>query len=72
MNSKLPIVEILQDHGVFKGAHGLEGFLNAKDFWDRQPYGSRLYYGNNATDYLHVDILRAVIEILRTCKNEHR
>lgn len=63
-----PVIEILQTHGVFKGAHGLQGFLNEKAFWERQPYGSRFYYGDNDMDYLHVDVLRAAIEILRTCK----
>ena len=51
-------------HGVFKGAHGLEGLVNAKDFWDQQPYGTRLYYGDGIADYLHRDVLRAAIRAL--------
>lgn len=47
--------------GVFKGAHGLEGLLHATEFWNRQPYGSRLYYGDGQTDYLHIDVLRAAV-----------
>jgi hypothetical protein len=52
--------------GVFKGAHGLEGLLNAKEFWESQPYGTRHYYGDGLTDYLHVGVLRAAIEALRS------
>ena len=50
--------------GVFKGAHGLEGLLNADDFWERQPYGTRFYYGDGIADYLHRDVLRAAIQVL--------
>jgi hypothetical protein len=54
----------LTEAGVFKGAHGLRGLLNARDFWDRQPYGTRLYYGDGGADYLHRDVLRAAVELL--------
>lgn len=50
--------------GVFKGAHGLEGLANAREFWDRQPYGTRLYYGDGISDYLHIGVLRAAISAL--------
>lgn len=54
----------LAQTGVFKGMHGLEGLLNATEFWDRQPYGTRLYYGDGATEYLHRHVLEAAIKIL--------
>lgn len=38
--------DTLTAHGVFKGARGLEGLLNADAFWQQQPYGTRLYYGD--------------------------
>lgn len=55
---------ILTKHGVFKGAHGLEGLAKASDFWDGQPYGTRLYYGDGGLDYLHIGVLRTAIEAL--------
>jgi hypothetical protein len=54
----------LAEAGVFKGAHGLEGLLNAKVFWDEQPYSTRLYYGSGVADYLHRDVLRAAVQLL--------
>jgi hypothetical protein len=59
------VQNVLRKHGVFKGAHGLEGLLNAADFWNQQIYGTRLYYGPGSLDYLHIDVLRAAIEALR-------
>lgn len=50
--------------GVFKGAHGLEGLANCQEFWDKQPYETRLYYGGGIADYLHRDVLKAAIRIL--------
>lgn len=50
--------------GVFKGMHGLEGLLNATEFWEKQPYGTRLYYGEGAADYLHRHVLEAAVKIL--------
>ncbi len=47
------------EEGVFKGAAGLAGLLNADEFWEQQPYGTRLYYGVGIADYLHRDVLRA-------------
>lgn len=55
--------------GVSKGAHGLEGLLNANDFWAQQPYGTRLYYGDGLTDYLHRDVLRAAVELLKVASD---
>ena len=56
--------DVLTMRGVFKGAHGLEGLLNAKDFWEQQPYGTRLYYGDGIADYLHIDVLRTAVRAL--------
>ena len=56
--------DILTSQGVFKGAIGLEGLLNADEFWESQPYGTRLYYGDGIADYLHRDVLRAAIRAL--------
>ena len=54
----------LQESGVFKGAHGLEGLAESNEFWEQQPYGTRLYYGDGITEYLHRDVIRAAIKIL--------
>lgn len=59
------VAQKLAGAGVFKGFDGLEGLLNAQDFWDEQSYGTRLYYGAGITEYLHRDVLRAAVEILR-------
>lgn len=49
---------------IFKGSQGLAGLLNADEFWERQPYGTRLYYGDGIADYLHRDVLRAAVKLL--------
>jgi hypothetical protein len=54
----------LVNAGVFAGMRGLEGLLNASDFWEQQPYGTRLYYGPGGLDYLHRGVLEAAIKIL--------
>jgi len=54
----------LQDGGVFKGEKGLDGLLNANEFWEQQPYGTRLYYGDGIADYLHRDVLRTAALVL--------
>jgi hypothetical protein len=56
--------QALTNRGVFKGAHGLRGLLDAREFWDKQPYGTRLYYGDGGADYLHIGVLRAAVEAL--------
>lgn len=60
----MKLEEKLTNSGVFKGAHGLRGLANAGEFWQKQPYGTRLYYGDNIDEYLHIDILRAAINLL--------
>lgn len=54
----------LTNAGVFKGAHGLRGLAEAQEFWDKQPYGTRLYYGDGAGDYLQRGVLRAAVKAL--------
>lgn len=56
--------ERLAAEGVFKGFHGLDGLANNDEFWQEQPYGTRLYYGDGGADYLHRDVLRAAIRAL--------
>jgi hypothetical protein len=66
------VEKLLTRKGVFKGAHGLEGLLNSSSFWITQPHGTRLYYGDGAMDYLHIDVLRTAVEILRAADTEKR
>lgn len=66
------VAEKLAAAGVFKGFEGLEGLLNAQDFWDEQSYGTRLYYGAGITEYLHRDVLRAAVEILQQPQSDYR
>lgn len=56
--------DVLAAAGVFKGHQGLLGLLNADKFWEQQPYGTRLYYGDGIADYLHRDVLRAAVKLL--------
>jgi hypothetical protein len=67
-----PLVENLAAKGVFKGFHGLEGLVNSQEFWDKQPYGTRLYYGDEIGDYLHRSILETAVEILKENEKGHR
>jgi len=60
----MSIEEKLNEAGVFKGHHGLRGLLEASEFWDDQPYCTRLYYGDGIADYLHRGVLKAACEIL--------
>jgi len=60
-----PLMVKLIEKGVFKGFHGLEGLVNAQEFWDNQPYGTRLYYGDGGEDYLHRSVLENAIKILQ-------
>ncbi len=55
----------LTAQGVFKGAHGLEGLADCDAFWEAQPYGTRLYYGDGGAEYLHRGVLKAAIAALR-------
>src|SRR5690625_2637624 len=54
----------LADAGVFTGHHGLRGLADADLFWEKQPYGTRLYYGDGGMDYLHRGVLQKAVEIL--------
>lgn len=49
---------------AYKGSQGLAGLLNADEFWEKQPYGTRLYYGDGIADYLDRDVLRAAMKLL--------
>lgn len=60
------LTAVLAAAGVFKGHQGLVGLLNADEFWEKQPYGTRLYYGDGIADYLHREVLRAAVKILAT------
>lgn len=64
LSSSAVLGAVLAGRGVFKGAHGLAGLLDAQEFWGEQPYGTRLYYGPGALDYLHRDVLRAAVAAL--------
>jgi hypothetical protein len=57
--------ELLTNNGAFKGAHGIEGLLSADAFWEQQPYGTRLYYGDGIADYLHRGVLRSAATLLQ-------
>ncbi len=63
------IKRILAEQGLYKGFNGLEGLAQSQDFWDKQPYGTRLYYGPGATDYLHRGCLNAAIKALKEKAN---
>src|SRR5690625_5245036 len=54
----------LAEAGVFAGHHGLRGLADADEFWEKQPYGTRLYYGDGGMDYLHRGVLQKAVEIL--------
>ncbi len=60
------ITKKLAKAGVFKGFEGLEGLANAKEFWEQQMYGTRLYYGPGIADYLHHGVLETAIKLLAT------
>lgn len=61
---QVQVSELLSKAGVFKGADGLERFLECQDFWEKQPYGTRLYFGEGGLDYLHRDVLRTAIRLI--------
>ena len=63
------VARVLAKQGVFAGHFGLEGLADADEFWENQPYGTRLYYGPGATDYLHRGVLRSAIDALRATHN---
>lgn len=54
----------LTDAGAFAGQLGLRGLAECDAFWEKQLYGTRLYYGEGIMDYLHRDVLRTVLTIL--------
>lgn len=61
---KSMIREALENSGVFKNADALVRFCEADEYWERLPYGKRLYFGEGPADYLHRDVLRAALNAL--------
>lgn len=61
---------VLSQAGVFKGAEGLRGLYDDEDFWTRQPYGTRFYYGQGIAEYLHRSILGTAISSLESQAKE--
>lgn len=55
---------VLADLGIYAGHTGLRGLANADEFWEQQPYGTRLYFGGGYTDYLHRSILQTAVAAL--------
>jgi len=51
---------------VFKGADGLKKLVEHNAFWEAQPYGTRLYFGDGIAEYLHRDVLRAAVRDLES------
>jgi hypothetical protein len=64
---EISVSDTLTANGVFAGQDGLEGLANASSFWETQPYGTRLYYGDGIMDYLHRDVLKSAIRLLVRC-----
>lgn len=60
-----PTDERLYIPGVFLGADGLRRLAESDEFWSKEPYGTRLYFGDGVADYLHRDVLRAAVSALR-------
>jgi hypothetical protein len=58
------VAQVLAGAGVFKGSHGLRGLLDADTFWEQQPYGTRLCYGDGIADYLQRGVLRCAVTLL--------
>lgn len=55
---------LLADEGVFAGHAGLRGLYESDKFWAAQEYGTRLYFGDGVTAYLHRSVLGAAISAL--------
>jgi hypothetical protein len=47
---------------VFKGEDGLKMWAEKDEFWQKQDYGTRFYFGDGINEYVHRDVLRAAIE----------
>ena len=63
---------LLADQGVFKGHEGLRGLAECNEFWSKQEYGTRLYWGDGVAAYLHRSVLRAAIRALDECADLKR
>lgn len=62
--SELKAEHMLAKQGLFKGHDGLRGLLKCDDFWDKQEYGTRLYFDDGAAPYLHRDCLNSAVKAL--------
>ena len=56
----------LVEQGAFKGMHGLEGLAKSSEFWEKQEYGTRLYYGSGIDEYLHRGVLQSAVEAIKS------
>ncbi len=56
--------EQIAKQGVFKGHEGLRGLAENDQFWAKQEYGTRLYYGPGVAAYLHRSVLQAAVKAL--------
>ncbi len=53
---------------VFKGAECFEQWANNDAFWEKQPYGTRFYFGDGAFDYVNRGVLQAAVKQLNQAK----
>lgn len=53
---------------VFKNADCFERWANCDGFWENQPYGTRFYFGECASDYINRGILQAAVKQLNQLK----
>ncbi len=48
--------------GVFKGSDQLTRLAEFSEFWDRQEYQTRLYFGDGIADYLQRGVLQSALK----------
>ena len=53
---------------VFKGADCFEKWANNNAFWEKQPYGTRFYFGDGAFDYVNREVLGSAVKQLNQAK----
>jgi len=53
---------------VFKGSSCFEDWANNDAFWEKQPYGTRFYFGDGAFDYVNRGVLQAAVKQLNLTK----
>lgn len=64
------ITNLLQQKGCIFNADAFERFVENDEFWEKHPYNNRLYFGKNNFDYIHRDILRVVVKVLKSLTQE--